>query len=206
MLSLHLTALPLPRAAALPRAGLAMLQGPAMLQSARLRAVSNSRQPCPTSIPGSPEHEQRPHPQDCSAPHHRSPSRSPHECERFDQPRDARSRQRISLPRLQYCGSCGVEFYNPRRRHSSIGYLSPIEYERRHQAVNVVADAHQPAAVLAAVKDKPFGRPQEAAVLDRRCARRPHHRAGRDGRMAPPGAELKNVSTQEGSMPSNHTA
>ena len=97
-------------------------------------------------------------------------------------------------------------FYNPRRRHSSIGYLSPIEYERRHQAVNVVAGAHQPAAVLAAVKDKPFRRPQEAAVLDRRCARRPHQRAGRDGRMAPPGAELKNVSTQEGSMPSNHTA
>ena len=125
MLSLHLTALPLPRAAALPRAGLAMLQGPAMLQSARLRAVSNSRQPCPTSIPGSPEHEQRPHPQDCSAPQHRSPSRSPHECERFDQPRDARSRQRISLPRLQYCGSCGVEFYNEVRPHSAHGGHTP---------------------------------------------------------------------------------
>ena len=86
-------------------------------------------------------------------------------------------------------------FYNPRRRHSSIGYLSPIEYERRHQAVNVVAGAHQPAGVLAAVKDKPCGRPQEAAVLDRCCARRPHHRAGRDGRIAPLAAELKNVST-----------
>jgi len=56
-------------------------------------------------------------------------------------------------------------FYNPRRRHSSIGYLSPIEYERRHQAVNVVADAHQPAAVLAAVKDKPFGRPKKGPSL-----------------------------------------
>ena len=75
-------------------------------------------------------------------------------------------------------------FYNPRRRHSSIGYLSPIDYERRHHAPAVDPDAHQPAAVLAAVKDKPSGRPQEAAVLDRRCARRPHHRAGRDGRMA----------------------
>jgi putative transposase len=96
-------------------------------------------------------------------------------------------------------------FYNPRRRHSSIGYLSPVDYERQYQAVNVVTGAHQPAAVLAAVKDKPFGRPQEAAVLDRRCARQPHRRAGRDGRMAPPGAEPKNVSTQEGSMPSNHT-
>ena len=97
-------------------------------------------------------------------------------------------------------------FYNPRRRHSSIGYLSPIDYEQRHHAAAVNPDAHQPAAVLAAVKDKPFGRPQEGAVLDRRCARRPHHRAGRDGRMAPPGAEPKNVSKQEGNMPSNQIA
>jgi hypothetical protein len=97
-------------------------------------------------------------------------------------------------------------FYNPRRRHSSIGYLSPINYERRHQAAAVNSDAHQPAAVLTAVKDKPFGRPQEAAVLDRRCARRPHHRAGRDGRMAPPGAEPKNGSSQEDIMPSHQIA
>jgi putative transposase len=88
-------------------------------------------------------------------------------------------------------------FYNPRRRHSSIGYLSPIDYERRHQSTAVDPDAHQPAVVLAAVKDKPFGRPQEGAVLDRRCARRPHHRAGRDGRMAPQGAEPKNATQQE---------
>ena len=94
-------------------------------------------------------------------------------------------------------------FYNPRRRHSSIGYLSPIDYERRHHAAAVAPDARQPAIVLAAVKDKPCGRPQDAAVLDRRCARRPHHRAGRDGRMAPPGAEPKNVRKQEGNMPSD---
>ena len=93
-------------------------------------------------------------------------------------------------------------FYNPRRRHSSIGYLSPIDYERRHHAMAIDPGAHQPAAVLAAVKDKPFGRPQAAAVLDRRCARRPQRRAGRDGRMAPPGAELKNISNQEDNMPS----
>jgi hypothetical protein len=37
---------------------------------------------------------------------------------------------------------------NPRRRHSSIGYLSPIDYERLYAAN---PDAHQPAAVLAAV-------------------------------------------------------
>ncbi len=42
-------------------------------------------------------------------------------------------------------------FYNPRRRHSSIEYLSPIDYERRHYAMIVVPDDDQPAAVLAAV-------------------------------------------------------
>jgi len=94
-------------------------------------------------------------------------------------------------------------FYNPRRRHSSIGYLSPIDYERRHAAN---PDAHQPAVVLAAVKDKPSGRPPNGAVLDRRCARRPHHRAGRDGRMAPPGAEQKNGTKQEDKMQSDQIA
>jgi putative transposase len=91
-------------------------------------------------------------------------------------------------------------FYNPRRRHSSIRYLSPIDYERRH-ADN--PDTHQPAVVLAAVKDKPSGRPPNGAVLDRHCARRPHHRAGRDGRMAPPGAEQKNATNKDDNMTSN---
>jgi hypothetical protein len=59
----------------------------------------------------------------------------------------------------------GEGFYNPRRRHSSIGYLSPIEYERRHQVTAVDPDARQPAVVLTAVKDKPFGRPQEGPSL-----------------------------------------
>jgi len=97
-------------------------------------------------------------------------------------------------------------FYNPRRRHSSIGYLSPIDYERRHQAATVVPDAHQPAAVLAAVKDKPCGRPQDAAVLDRRCARQPRQCAGRDGRMTPPGIEPKNATKQEDNVPSDYIA
>jgi putative transposase len=91
-------------------------------------------------------------------------------------------------------------FYNPRRRHSSIGYLSPVDYERRHHVLTVDPGADQSATVLATVKDKPSGRPQEGAVLDRRCARRPHHRAGRDGRMAPPGAEPKNATILEDKM------
>ena len=44
-------------------------------------------------------------------------------------------------------------FYNPRRRHSSLNYLSPIDYERRHYAMIVAPDDHQPAAVLATAKD-----------------------------------------------------
>jgi len=84
-----------------------------------------------------------------------------------------------------------VGFYNPRRRHSSIGYLSPIDYERRHQAMIVVPDERQPAAVLAAVKDASRRlRRSPAAILDRRCARQP----------------LQNVSTQEDDMPSHQTA
>ena len=53
-------------------------------------------------------------------------------------------------------------FYNPRRRHSSLGYLSPIDFERQ-LAAN--PDALQHAVVLAAVKDKPFGRPQRGPSL-----------------------------------------
>lgn len=63
-------------------------------------------------------------------------------------------------------------FYNPRRRHSSIGYLSPVDYERRRYAMIVVPDDDQPAAVLAAVKDASRRRRRSpAAILDRRCAR-----------------------------------
>ncbi len=40
-------------------------------------------------------------------------------------------------------------FYNPRRRHSSLGYLSPAAFETRA----LDPGAHQPAIVLASVKD-----------------------------------------------------
>ena len=96
-------------------------------------------------------------------------------------------------------------FYNPRRRHSSIGYLSPIDYEHRHQAAGD-PDAHQPAVVLAAVTDKPSGRPRTGVALDCRCGRQRRHRAGRDGRMAPPRAEPKNRSKQEDQMQSDQIA
>ena len=88
-------------------------------------------------------------------------------------------------------------FYNRRRRHSAIGYLSPVDYE--HQLAAAL-DPHQDAVVLAAVKDKPSGRPQ-VAVLDGSSARRLRTSAGRDGRMAP--AEQKNGAKEEDKMPSH---
>ena len=78
-------------------------------------------------------------------------------------------------------------FYNPRRRHSSIGYLAPIDYERR-QAIpthSSLPSCSPPS------RTSPSGGPQEGAVLDRRCARQPQRRAGRDERMAPPGGRTK---------------
>ena len=78
-------------------------------------------------------------------------------------------------------------FYNPYRRHSSLGYLSPIEYEKQAAEIATTSTASDPgapdpAAVLAAVKTKPAAAPKRAG-LDRRCARRPHIRAGRDEKM-----------------------
>jgi len=85
-------------------------------------------------------------------------------------------------------------FYNPRRRHSALGMLSPMAFEKAH------AEASSPgvakfAAVLATVKDKP-SRAAEVAVLDRRCARRRASRVGRDGKMGSAGAEQKDETSR----------
>src|SRR5262249_10049566 len=87
-------------------------------------------------------------------------------------------------------------FYNPRRRHSSIEYLSPVDYNHRTHAQPADRDPPQPPPVPAPAKDNPFGRPQKAAVFDRHCARQPRQCTGRDGRMAPPGAEPKNATNR----------
>src|SRR5262249_17736068 len=95
-------------------------------------------------------------------------------------------------------------FYNSRRRHSAIGYLSPNEFERRHARPPTSPGAPQPAGVLAAVKDKPCG-PAKRRVLDRRCARRPAKPAGPDEGTGSCGAEQRNITTQEGKISSPHT-
>jgi putative transposase len=87
-------------------------------------------------------------------------------------------------------------FYNPRRRHSALGMVSPMAFEKAHGGVASSPDALDPAAVLAAVKDKP-SRAAEVAVLDRRCARRRELRVGRDGRMGSAGAEQKDGPTRQ---------
>ena len=75
-------------------------------------------------------------------------------------------------------------FYNPRRRHSSIGYLSPIAYEKSL----LDPAAHDPAIVLAAVEARPGSSEMGCTIvptagLDRRSTRRLPSRAGRDEKM-----------------------
>ena len=54
-------------------------------------------------------------------------------------------------------------------------------------------DTSQPAAVLAAVKDKPYGRPERRAFLDCRSTRRRSDDVGRDGRMGSAGGTNKRM-------------
>src|SRR4029079_7671554 len=75
-------------------------------------------------------------------------------------------------------------FYNPRRRHSSVGYLSPVDYER--SLLDLAA--RDPAIVLAPVEARPGNDPASfttavPAGLDRHSTRRPSHRAGRDEKI-----------------------
>ena len=79
-------------------------------------------------------------------------------------------------------------FYNPRRRHSSLGYLSPIAFERQCATVTLEPDARERAVVLTPVKERPgnIAASRTAvlpAVLDSRSTRQHRQCAGRDEKM-----------------------
>jgi Integrase core domain len=97
-------------------------------------------------------------------------------------------------------------FYNPRRRHSSLRYLSPMKFERQFVEKTLEPDAHEHAAVLAPVKERPGNvavsrTASVPAVLDGRSTRQPCERAGRDGKMLT--AEPKDYLKEEDRMPSH---
>jgi len=94
-------------------------------------------------------------------------------------------------------------FYNPRRRHSSLGYLSPVKFECQFTASR--PGAHEHAVVLAPVKERPGNAaarrtPGATAVLDRGSTRQPRGRAGRDEEML--AAEPKDGLKKEDRTPS----
>ena len=87
-------------------------------------------------------------------------------------------------------------FYNPQRRHSSLGYVSPVTFERQHRACAAPPGALHPAAVLGTLKAKP-SRAREVRGLDRPCARRRIESAGRDEKMGSAGAEQKDGTSRK---------
>src|SRR5512144_1566198 len=98
-------------------------------------------------------------------------------------------------------------FYNPRRRHSSLGYLSPIATsaattrERLIPAHTIVPPCSGPSRCGLEMSEY-VSIAGATADLDHPCARRRQRRAGRDGKTNSAGAEQRNNRKQEDKMPS----
>jgi transposase InsO family protein len=97
-------------------------------------------------------------------------------------------------------------FYNSRRRHSSLGYLSPIKFECQLVETTLAPGAHEHAVVLAPVKERPgtvapSRTASVPAVLDSRSTRQPRERARRDEKIL--SAEPKDRPKEEDRMLSN---
>lgn len=93
-------------------------------------------------------------------------------------------------------------FYNPHRRHSALGYLSPVAFEHRHEEQTDPPDTSQPAAVLDTVKARPGnvetgGSTAVPADLDGTCARQPDRSMGRVGRMGSAGGTIKRMEASK---------
>lgn len=102
------------------------------------------------------------------------------ECELIDR-RTFRSHAEARMATFRFIEG----FYNPRRRHSSLGYLSPVDFEAAHAASS---GPREPADVLTTVKARPGDAAANRKVgapvdIDRRSARRPPAKADRDKGM-----------------------
>lgn len=127
-----------PRPASPRTAATAAQPARAAPQPAPAPFAPRGRLPRPASRPGSRASGRRRCRPDCTALGHRSASRSSRGRKLTAQPTDARHRPPSPRQPLRCRGSCDVDFYNPVRLHSALGYRSPVAYEEEHTPEPVI--------------------------------------------------------------------